>query len=55
MYQLPVGSKGIPDSTEVIITYLDKPLLAPRARESMPLDRKWDFMASSDVISVIFT
>jgi hypothetical protein len=48
MYQLPMGAKGIPSSEEVIITYLDKPLLAPHARESIPLEGKWDFVASND-------
>lgn len=50
MYQLPIGARGIPDSSEVVIvTYLDKPLLAPRARESIPLDSRWDFTAVNDV------
>jgi hypothetical protein len=49
MYQLPIGPKGIPDSSEVIMTYLDNPLLAPNARESIPLDSKWDFTAANDV------
>ena len=49
VYQLPIGPKRIPDSSEVIITYLDKPFLSPRSHESIPLDSKWDFTAANDV------
>jgi hypothetical protein len=48
IYQYPIGPKGIPDTRETIITHLDNPLLAPRARESIPLDGRWDFMAQNE-------
>jgi hypothetical protein len=48
VYQYPIGPKGIPDTKEAIITHLDNPLLAPRARESIPLDGRWDFMAQNE-------